>query len=392
MNRETLTSRERVIRTLNREPVDRFPIDLGSHMSTGISMFAYWNLREHLGLSTDEIRIPDMVQGLAYVDPDILDRFHCDCMLLEPPYARTKQWNPRGTYTFLVPAETDLQQDQDGAWVVTRGEARMRMPSNGYFFDGDWISDWGAGTEDERLALYAREAERIYKETDYATNLLGYSHGFGLPHFGGGSIDEAIMAFDDPEGLRVFHEERLAMAIERMGRVIDAFGSWIQLVSLSDDMGNQNGPMCSPDYIEAFCMPYYKRFCDFVHANSDIKVLLHSCGSVSALIPMFIEAGIDALNPVQISAENMEPDALKTEFGDRICFWGGGCNTQQALGTGTPDAVAANVRGLVESFKPGGGFVFNQVHNIMGNVPPENVVAMLDTAYSESFYAEHAAG
>ena len=170
-----------------------------------------------------------------------------------------------------------------------------------------------------------------------------------------------------------------------MGKVIDAFGQYIQLVTMSDDMGTQNGPMCNPQYIKEFCMPYYKRFCDFVHANSDIKVFLHNCGSIKELIPLLIDAGIDVLNPVQISADNMDPQELKDEFGDQICFWGGGCNTQRVLGTGTPESVASNVRQLVRIFKKNSGFVFSQVHNIMGNVPPENIVAMLDTAYEESF-------
>jgi uroporphyrinogen decarboxylase len=381
-----MTSRERVIRAINHEPVDRVPIDLGSHMSTGISMFAYWHLREYLGLATDQIWVPDMVQGLAYVDLDILERFHCDCMLLEPPFPHTVHWNPRGRYTFTIAAEANPQRTDRGEWVIRKGDASMLMPTNGFFFDGDWLSDWGEGDEDDRVALYAREAERIYKETDYATNLVGYSHGLGLSSYGAGVIEDAILAYDDPQLLHERRAKALVNSIRRMGKVIDAFGPYIQLVTMADDMGTQNGPMCSPRYMEAFCIPYYKRFCDFVHANSEIKVFLHNCGSIKDVIPLLIEAGIDVLNPVQISAENMDPQALKDEFGDRICFWGGGCNTQQVLGVGTPDTVADNVRHLMGIFKPDSGFVFNQVHNIMGNVPPENIVAMLDTAYEESFY------
>lgn len=384
--RETMTSRERVIRAIRREPVDRVPLDLGSHVSTGISMFAYWNLREHLGLALDRIRIPDMVQGLAYVDADILERFHCDCMLLEPPYPETVRWTPRGRYTFTIPREAAPRNAANGEWHVSKGDLVMRMPAGGYFFDGAWLSDWGRGTEDERLALYAREAERIFKETDYATNLIGYSHGFGFYGFGAGSIDDAILAIDDPAALRQRQEEALAFNLARMGKILDSFGQYIQLVTINDDMGTQQGPMCSPAYIEEFCMPYYKSFCDFVHANSDIKVFLHNCGSIRSLIPMLIEAGIDVLNPVQISADDMEPAALKAEFSDRICFWGGGCDTQRVLGAGTPEEVAGDVRRLVGIFKPNSGFVFNQVHNIMGNVPPANIVAMLETAYAESFY------
>ena len=386
MKQETMTSRERVIRAMNHKPVDRVPIDLGSHMSTGISMFAYWNLREHLGMSTDRIWIPDMVQCLAYVDVDILERFHCDCILLEPPYARTSRWNPRDKYTFTIPEKANPQQCENGDWLISMNEESMRMPADGLFFDGAWLNDWGDGSEDDRIALYAKEAERIFKETDYATNLLGYSHGLGLSSYAAGSIDEAIRAFDDPEAVHADREACLANSIQRMGKIIDRFGPYIQLVTMSDDMGSQNGPMCNPTYVEEFSMPYYKRFCEFVHANSDIKVFLHNCGSIKPLIPMLIDAGVDVLNPVQISADNMKPQDLKDDFGDNICFWGGGCNTQHVLGEGTPDSVACNVRELMRTFKADSGFVFNQVHNIMGDVPPENIVTMLDTAYEESFY------
>lgn len=385
MKKETMTSRERVIRAINRQPVDRFPIDLGSHMSTGISMFAYWNLREYLGMSTDQIWIPDTVQCLAYVDTDILQRFHCDLILLEPPYAKTMRWNPRGKYEFTMPAAANPQIQADGSWVISKGEHSMRMPAGGFFFDGAWLCTWNDGDEDARLALYAREAERIYKETPYATNLVGYSHGLGVCSYGAGDINDAIAAYDDPQGLHERRERDLQWSINRMGRIIDTFGQYIQLVTMADDMGTQNGLMCSPEYIEEFCLPYYKRFCEFVHANSDIKVFLHNCGSIKKMIPGIIDAGVDVLNPVQISTADMDPQELRDEFGDKICFWGGGCDTQNVLSRGTPQDVADNVRHLTRIFKQGSGFVFNQVHNIMGDVPPENIVAMLDTAWEESF-------
>lgn len=261
----------------------------------------------------------------------------------------------------------------------------MRMPAGGFFFDGDWISNWGDLDEDKALDLYAREAERIYKETDYATNFIGYSYGGGFNAFFGG-IDRCVKMLEEPQTVLAEHEETLNIYLRRMGKIIDKFGRYIQLITMSDDMGTQDRPMCRPKLIEQFSTPFIRRFCDFIHRNSDIKVFLHNCGSIKPLIPILIESGIDVLNPVQISAGNMDPAQLKTEFGDRIVFWGGGCDTQNVLATGTPAQVADNVRSLVRTFKPGGGFVFNQVHNIMGDVPPENVVAMFDTAYAEAFY------
>jgi uroporphyrinogen decarboxylase len=133
-------------------------------------------------------------------------------------------------------------------------------------------------------------------------------------------------------------------------------------------------------------MPYMKEFNHIVHENSNIKLFLHCCGSIKPLIPGLIEAELDILNPVQISASDMDPVELKAKFGGKLTFWGGGCNTQNILGFKDEDTVRKNVKELSTVFKPGGGFVFNQVHNIMGNVPPQNIVAMFDEAYKNSFY------
>ena len=382
---ETLTSRQRVIRTLRREPVDRLPLDLGSHMSTGISAFACWRLREYLGLTLDDIWIPDVVQFLAYVDEDLRRRLHLDCILLQPRWAQPSSWSPRPPYRFTLPALAQPELNAAGEWILRQEDRAMRLPPGGYFFDGDWMSKWSDLDEAEGLKLLAAEAERIYKETDYATNFVGYGYGIGFGAFFGG-FDHVIEMLDDPDGVKAQHERDLAESIARAGRVIDAVGNYAQLITISDDMGMQNGPMCRPSMVEEFIAPYLSRFCDFVHRNSDLKIFMHNCGSIKPLIPLLIECGVDVLNPVQISADDMDPHDLKREFGDRIVFWGGGCDTQHVLSRATPDEVAAHVRENVAAFKPGGGFVFNQVHNIVGDVPPENILAMFDTAYAHSFY------
>lgn len=378
-HRETLTSRERVVRTLNRQPVDRLPIDLGSHFSTGISAFAYWRLREHLGLSTDDIWVPDVVQMLAHVDDDILQRFHCDCTLLWPRWSSEQCWNPYGPYRFYMPAAMPFERMADGGWRLRQGARTMTMPAEGHFFDGDWISDWRDEPPDAVLVATARQAERIYKETPYATNYMGYG-----AYFEG--IEGGVQMLLAPNEVRSFHEAQLKANLAHVARVIDLMGRYVQLITINADMGLQTGPMCRPSLMAEFTMPYIARFCDFVHRNSDCKVFLHCCGSIRPLIGMLAEAGVDALNPVQISADNMEPHDLKRDYGDRIVFWGGGCDTQRVLGMATPGEVRTNVHELVSAFKPGGGFVFCQVHNVLGNVPPENVVAMLDEAYAESWY------
>ncbi|HEY3377184.1 MAG TPA: uroporphyrinogen decarboxylase family protein [Armatimonadota bacterium] len=379
--RETMTSRQRVLAAINHEQADRMPIDLGMHYSTGISAFAYWNLRQHLGLGTDAIDIPDMIQFLARVDEDILTRFHCDCMLLNPGWRATTQWNPRGAYQFQIPATAQMTATPDGSWLVTRGEQTSRLPANGFFFDGGW-----PGFDDDapeiQLQRTAAEAERIFKETEYFTTYIGYHAYFNS------DVEWMCAMLTDPEEIMAnntaIHEAQLA----HVKGVIDSMGSHIQAIAINADLGTQNAPFCRPTLFDDMCAPFIKQFCDYVHDNSDLKIFMHSCGSIQPFLPTLIDCGVDIINPVQISAQNMDPATLKARYGEEIVFWGGGCNTQEILAAGTPDDVRANVRELTRVFKPGGGFVFNQVHNIMGNVPPENIVAMLDTAYAESFYTE----
>lgn len=373
---ETMNSRQRVIAAIEHKPVDRVPIDLGVHFSTGISAFAYWNLREYLGLSTDNIKIVDPIQFLARVDEDILNRFHCDCLLLNPCFPNLHEWNPRGKYRFQIPGAMQPKLNSDGSWIVERNGEKARMPKGGFFFDGDWPPFNDDGYSERR----EKRAERIFKETDYFTMLMGFWAFFRS------SPDFLCDMLTDPESVKETCQKSLDEQIDYMGNVINSMGQFIQAIEVNSDMGMQNGPFCNPAVYAEICAPYLKKFCSFVHQNSDIKIFMHNCGSIKPFIPILIDCGIDVLNPVQISADNMDPGQLKREFGDKIAFWGGGCNTQQILNMGTPKDVEDNVRILMNIFKPNSGFVFNQVHNIMGDIKPENIVAMFDTAYSESFY------
>jgi uroporphyrinogen decarboxylase len=370
-----MTSRQRVINAIEHKPTDRIPIDLGMHFSTGISAFAYWNLREYLGMGTENIEIVDPVQFLARVDNDILERFHCDAILLHPGFTGTHRWKPRGKYEFIIPDTMQPELDNEGNWIVRRNEQRMRMPAGGFFFDGSWPSF----TDSDYFKRVIREAERIYKETDYFTAFMEIGAFFSE------SVDFLCNMLTDPDIIIEGNKRHLDNSIEYAGKIINSMGEYIQGITLNSDLGMQSGPFCNPAVYEDLCAPFLKKLCSFIHENSDFKIFMHSCGSIKPLIPILIDCGVDAINPVQISANNMDPGELKREFGDRITFWGGGCNTQQVLNIGSPEDVAANVKKLVKIFKPGGGFVFNQVHNIMGDIKPENIVSMLGTAYEESF-------
>lgn len=378
MSKETMTSRERVRKTVNGEKVDRMPIDLGVHFSTSISAFAYHNLRKYLGLSTDNIEMIDMCQMLARVDNDIIDRFHIDTMLLNPSWSGNNFWNIREDYTFKIPPQITPELHEDGSWTIDYGGQRPVLLPGGFFMENGW-PDYYALSEDDRLDLFATRAEMIHKETDKYTMLMGFSAFFG-------GLDFACDMITDPEDCIAENEKALENQIRLFDKVNAKMGNFVDSIEVNSDLGTQINLMCRPQDYDEICAPYLKKFCEHVHNTSDIQIFMHSCGAISGLLPQIIDCGVDAINPVQISAANMEPEVLKKEFGKKITFWGGGCDTQTVLNMQTPEQVKEHVKKNVEIFKKGGRFVFTQVHNIMGDVKPENIVAMLDTAYENSFY------
>jgi uroporphyrinogen decarboxylase len=373
-----MNSIQRVRKAIDHEEPDRMPIDLGSHFSTGISVFGYQRLREHLGLPIGKVEMVDCIQGLARVDEDVLERMHVDTMLLNPPWPKPHLWNPRDSFNFWVPEAFVPKRQDGGGWRVDTPSGSMIMPAGGFFFDGAWHDFYG--DPDGTLALFAARAEKIHKEYEKFTIYMGFSGYFN-------DLDFACDMLTDPDDCRAKNELELIKQIESFDKVNQAMGCYLGAVAMSCDLGIQSGLMVTPSSYEDICYPYLRKWCKHVHETSDIKIFMHSCGSIYDIMDQIVDAGIDIINPVQISAAKMDPARLKREFGSKICFWGGGCDTQNVLWKQTPEEIAAHVSGLIDIFKPGGGFVFNQVHNIMGNVPPENIVSMYDTAYANSLYS-----
>jgi uroporphyrinogen decarboxylase len=194
-------------------------------------------------------------------------------------------------------------------------------------------------------------------------------------------IDNFLMLLaGDPRRAHEFLDRLVETHLANLERFLGAVGDSIDIILFGDDLGMQNGPQMSPAMYEEFFKPRHARMWRRAKELADVKVMLHCCGGVQPLLRHLIEAGLDAINPVQISCAGMDPRALKREFGPQLTFWGGGCDTHRILSGGTPAEVRAHVRRQVEILKPGGGFVFQQVHNVLANVPPENVVAMLEAA------------
>ena len=406
-----MTSRERVVKALHFEKPDRIPIDLGAIRATGINAVVYDALKKRMGIHTPT-RIHDPMQILAEIELEVVERLNVDVLPLEGSSAgwlfqdlgvgvRKRLFCGLEVY---FPPGTSITEESDGSWLLRNagGAAYARMPKDGYYFDylvptmaGRHI-DPGAfhpsGTvPDEELDLLARHARNLYEYTDKA--IVGW--GMSLSVIG----LSALLSNNITQGS---HDEWMYMlmaekdtAHEMMGRYADAVIGCLELYHQatgeyccawgvsSDDAGTQRGEFIAPDLFSEMIKPHYKRVCDWVHANTRWKTYHHSCGSVYGFIPHWIEAGIDIFNPVQISAAHMEPERLMRDFGGKIVFWGGGCDTQRMLPLGTPEEVKEHVRHNISIFGSGkGGYVFNQVHNIQQNVPVENVEAMFEAAYA----------
>jgi uroporphyrinogen decarboxylase len=242
------------------------------------------------------------------------------------------------------------------------------------------IAPWYRPMDEEWLAEVARRARELRHTSDRAI-MLGF----------GGNLLEWAQFLRGPEGIfldlagdpRAAHRllDRLTeLHLEALQRVLPTLGPHIDIIRMGDDLGTQAGPQISPEMYREFFLPRHRQIYSEVKRHCDAYVFLHSCGGIYELMPMLIEAGVEIINPVQTSARNMQPDRLKREFGRDICFWGGGCETQSTLIHGTPADVRDEVRRRIEVFSPGGGYVFTQVHNILPDVPPENVIAMFEAA------------
>jgi uroporphyrinogen decarboxylase len=405
-----MTSRERVCAAINHQQPDRVPIDLGAMRASSINVSLYQKVKQRMGLATPT-RVIDVMSMLPEVEPEVVERFHVDVVPLEgssaawceTPAERGQKWKLFSGETVYVEPQTRRRVEPDGSWVLldAAGEIYARMPKNGFYFDFERPTMSAvkidpdkcrptATVRDEELEIFARRAQALYENTDKA--ILGWGASISLAgmsfllsdNITQGSLDEWLcMLMTEKETAHEMMGRCTEAAIARAKLYHQAAGERIMIWGVaSDDAGTQRAGLLRPELFDEMLKPHYVRFCDWVHRNTSWKTFVHSCGSVHDYIGSWIDAGVDILNPVQISAANMEPQRLMDEFGGRIVFWGGGCETQHVLPTARPEEVRRHVRENLSIFasRPG-GYVFTQVHNIQPHVPPENVEAMFDAAY-----------
>jgi uroporphyrinogen decarboxylase len=408
-----MTGRERVLTAVQHREADRVPIDCGAMRSTGIQAIAYNRLKAHLGLPGGHTRVYDMVQQLAEPEDEYLARFNVDAVNagrdFAPPGAWRKWALPDGS-PCQVPTYVRLRRDGTD-WLAHDPEGQVigRMVENATYFSQtcypldcpDWPSRlddlpqlmprviWGGlpepmyaeGLNEANLRRIAAHLRQLRARSDRAIMIA-----FGANLFEWGSylrrmdnfLRDLAAAPTDAEALL---DKLVEVHLADADRLLPVLGDNVDLIQLGDDLGMENGLLFSPKMYRRFFKPRLKIIVEHIRRlNPNLIVFLHSCGSIYPLIGDLIEIGIDVINPVQISAKDMEPARLKREFGDDITFWGGGCDTQAILPRATPQQVKDHVRRNIDTFAPGGGFIFCQVHNILVEVPPENVVAMYEAA------------
>lgn len=395
-----MTSREKVRKMLNREPFEGMVIDMGGMYSDGISAEAYGRLLEHLGID-EPIYVFDVSQQLAAPSVRVVERLGGDFMLAWRTRLRygisSRMWKedvlPNG-YPCLVPSELEPVVDEKGdKCIYVNGVLTAKMPKGGHYYDqiahilceAQELSDLD-GFEPERFLPdevedIAQRVTKLYNETNKAIVF-----GFGGSLFEQGQCDFNFENFyynllAEPELMHAYFSKLTDAYVENLKAVLDRVGDMIDVIHFRDDLGTQIAPQISPATYREMIKPYHSKMFRFVHTNyPNVRCLLHSCGAIFDLIPDLIDAGVDILNPVQISASGMDPKRLKQAYGDRLVFWGGGADLQMFVQNHEPEEIRAHVRENILALKENGGYVFTQVHNFQHDIEPEKILAIYDTA------------
>ena len=410
-----MNSKNRIQTTLSFNQPDKIPMDFGSTPVSGIHVLPIYKLRSALGLKKKPVKVIEPYQMLGEIDNELADILGIDTIglfgknnMFGFANENWKEFKTPWGQTILVPGKFPVEKDQNGDYLMfPEGDTSQKpsaiMPSDGYFYDAiirqDPIDESKLDPEDnleefelvneKELAFWKNQVDQQYIKGKALVACFG---GTGL---GDIALVPAVQ-LKHPKGIRditewyistvtrqdyiheVF-EKQTDIALKNFDKFYDVIGNRIDVVMLcGTDFGTQTSQFCSTETFSNLWFPYYKKMNDWIHQNTEWKTFKHCCGSIEPFIDLFIEAGIDILNPVQINAVGMEPAHLKKQFGDRIAFWGGGVDTQKVLPFGTPQEVEKQVLDNCEIFSKNGGFVFNSVHNIQANVPVENILAMFN--------------
>ncbi len=409
-----MTSKERVRAAIDHRQPDRLPVDFGSTFITGIHCSVVAGLRDHYGLERRPVTVCEPFQMLGLVEEDLLDALGVDVASIFPrntilgfPNEDWKPWRCPWGQEVLMSGHFQAVERPDGVYAFPKGDATAEpsvlMPAGGWFFDSlirqQPLDEDHLDPADNLEEFKPMDAGEVAYWQAEAGRLRGSGRAV-ITHLNGTGLGDIALVpapfLARPRGIRdvagwymatVEHADYVAevfarqteIALGNLATLHAAVGDVIDVVVVcGTDFGTQDSSFCSPAAFDRLWLPHYRRMNDWIHEHTGWKTFKHSCGAVEGFIPHFIEAGFDILNPVQCSARGMDPELLKQRHGGRITFWGGGVNTQKTLPFGTPAEVREEVLRRCEVFAPGGGFVFNTIHNIQARTPVENVVAMVD--------------
>ncbi|MBN2137050.1 MAG: hypothetical protein JW720_04535 [Sedimentisphaerales bacterium] len=386
-HKETMTSRQRLVKTLNHETPDRVPIDLGG-FQTGIHKRAYTELLDYLGID-DEPAIMDPVQQLAKPCEEVLRRFHVDtryiCAHGPDSFKGGIEQNERAGRLWH-----DLKDEFGVVWSMPDDQQLYMDISHHPLAEAaiDTIADYPFpnGGDPTRFTGVRDQALELRNNTPYAISTGIGGVVYETCWYMRGLERWFMDMIENPGFCEALLDQMLKFWLDYYTAFMAEVGDIIDVVMIGDDIAGQSGPLFSPDFYRRTVKPRQKRLVRHIKSLTPAKIWYHTCGSAMPLIGELIDNGIDILNPVQISAENMDPQDLKDKFGDRLTFWGGAIDTQHVLPNATPGEISRHVRRNIEIFKPGGGYVFNNVHNIQVGIPPENIAALFDAAYEHGFY------
>jgi hypothetical protein len=403
--------------TIHHRDPGKVVVDMGSTSITGINANALARLRDALGLEKRPIKVHEPFQLLGLVEDDVIEALElCVALEVSSDYTifgyRNENWKLWKLPTGLEVLVGEGFVTSDGGGGVTfihpggdpKAPPAGRLPKDGYYFDNvfrtfkEYDEDTSNGREDfaedykpytpEQIATIKDNCEKRFNGTDLGIIAGGALAGLGdFAYFPGPHIpypkgvrnleDWMVVHKTNPDYVHQIFEYQTEVGLANAKTLWETCGDKIQVMQISGtDFGTQRAPIMSRDSFREFYKPYYKKICDWIHKTTNWKTFFHTCGSVAAFMHDFHETGMDIMNPVQCSATDMDARTLKETWGDKFTFWGGGVDTQKTLPFGTPEEVYDEVMGRLEIFAPGGGFVFNTIHNIQGPTPVENILAM----------------
>lgn len=384
---EIMTSRERVSKALNHEEPDRVPIDLGG-FQTGIHRKAYESLLSHLGIQ-ESVYILDPVQQLAVPSEVILRRFHVDIryVIAHGPdnFQSTIEVNQRGGRSWH-----DLRDEFGVVWSMP-GDQMLYMDISHHPLANADITDvecypFPNGGDPSRFAGVREKALALRQETPYAlsSGICGVT--YEVCWYMRGMEQWFMDMKEDQPFCEALIDRTSQYWVDWMTAFLAEVGDILDVVMIGDDLTGQDGPLFSPQFYRDVVRPRQQKIIDVIKKKSQCKIWYHTCGDCSAYIPDLIDMGIDILNPVQINTTGMDPKQLKALYGKDLVFWGGGIDSQRILPFASPQQIRNEVKKNLDIFKPGGGYVFNNVHNIQPGVPPENIIALYEAAYEFGSY------